>query len=39
MLKSFDNIHGMSYPTKIMLSDMAKIKIGYFDNINDYLAK
>ena len=36
LLKSYDNIHGMTYTTKIMLSGIAKIKTGYFDNINDY---
>ena len=35
LLKSHDNIHGMTYTTKIMLSGIAKIKTGY--NINDYL--
>ena len=39
LLKSYDNIHGMTYTTKIMLSDIAKIKTGYFDNINDYYLK
>ena len=36
LLKSYDNIHGMTYTTKIMLGGIAKIKTGYFDNINDY---
>ena len=36
LLKSYDNIHGMTYTTKIMLSGIVKIKTGYFDNINDY---
>ena len=36
LLKSYDNIHGMTYTTKIMLSGIAKIKTGCFDNINDY---
>ena len=36
LLKSYDNIQGMTYTTKIMLSGIAKIKTGYFDNINDY---
>ena len=36
LLKSYDNIHGMTYTTKIMLSGIAKIKTGYFDNVNDY---
>ena len=36
LLKSYDNIHGMTYTTKIMVSGIAKIKTGYFDNINDY---
>ena len=36
LLKSYDNIHGMTYTTKIMLSGIAKIRTGYFDNINDY---
>ena len=34
LLKSYDNIHGMTYTTKIMLSGIAKIKTGYFDSIN-----
>ena len=36
LLKSYVNIHGMTYTTKIILSGIAKIKTGYFDNINDY---
>ena len=36
LVKSYDNIHGMTYTAKIMLSGIAKIKTGYFDNINDY---
>ena len=36
LLKSYDKMHGMTYTTKIMLSGIAKIKTGYFDNINDY---
>ena len=36
LLKSYDIIHGMTYTTKIMLSGIAKIKTGYFDNIYDY---
>ena len=36
LLKSYDNIYGMTYTTKIMLSGIAKIKTGYFDNISDY---
>ena len=36
LLKSYDNIHGMTYTAKIMLSGIAIIKTGYFDNINDY---
>ena len=36
LLKSYDNIHGMTYTAKIMLSGIAKKKTGYFDNINDY---
>ena len=36
LLKSYDNMHGMTYTTKIQLSGIAKIKTGYFDNINDY---
>ena len=39
LLKSYDNIHGMAYTTKIMLSGIAKIKTGYSDNINDYYLK
>ena len=37
LLKSYDNIHGMTYTTKIMLSGIAEIKTGY--NINDYYLK
>ena len=37
LLKSYDNIHGMTYTTKIMSSGIAKIKTGY--NINDYYLK
>ena len=36
LLKSYDNIHGMPYITKIMLSGIVRINTGYFDNINDY---
>ena len=39
LLKSYENIHGMTYITKIMLiwlSGIAKINTGYFNNINDY---
>ena len=39
LLKSYDDIHGMTYRTKIMLSGSAKIKTVYFDNINDYYYK
>ena len=39
LLRSYDNIHGMTYTTKIMLSGNAKIKTEYFDNINDYYLK
>ena len=39
LLKSYDNIHGMTYTTKIMLGGIAKIITGYFDNINDYYLK
>ena len=35
LLKSYDNIHGMTNMTKIMLSGIAKIKTGYFGDIND----
>ena len=28
-------IHGMTYTTKILLSGIAIISTGYFDNIND----
>ena len=31
--KSYDNIHGMTYTIKIMLSGIAKIKTGCFDNL------
>ena len=31
LLKSFDNIHGMTYTTKIMLCCIAIIKTVYFD--------
>ena len=37
--KSYDIIHGMTYITKIMLSGIAKIKTGHFDNINGYYLK
>ena len=33
LLKSYDNIHGMTYTAKIMLSGIAKIKTGYFDEL------
>ena len=36
LLKSYDNIHGMTNINKIMLSDIAIIKTGYFGNINGY---
>ena len=39
LLKSYDNIHDMTYTTKIMLSGIAKIKTRYFDNINDHYLK
>ena len=39
LLKSYDNIHGITYTTKIMLSGIAIIKTGYLDNINDYYLK
>ena len=39
LLKSYDNIHGMIYTTKSMLSGIAIIKTGYFDIINDYYLK
>ena len=39
LLKSYDNIHGMTYTAKIMLSGIAKIKTGYFDNIYYYYKK
>ena len=39
LLKTYDNIHGMTNTTKIMLSSIAIIKTGYFDNINDYYLK
>ena len=39
LLKAYDNIHGMPNIIKIMLSDIAKIKTGYFNNINDYYLK
>ena len=34
LLKSNDIIHGMTYITKIMLSGIAIINTGYFDNTN-----
>ena len=34
-----DNIHDMTYTTKIMLSGINKIKTGYFDYMNDYYLK
>ena len=36
LLKSYDNVHDMTYTTKIMLSGIAIIKTGYFNNINYY---
>ena len=30
-------MHGMTYITKMMLSDIAIINTGYFDNTNDKL--
>ena len=35
LLKSFDNIHSMTYITKIMLTGIAIRNTGYYDNIND----
>ena len=32
-------MHGMTYTTKIMLSGIAKIKTGYFNNINVHYLK
>ena len=29
-------MNGMTYTTEIMLSGIAEMKTGYFDNINDY---
>ena len=37
--KSYANIYGMTHITKIMLSGIAIISTGYFDNINDYYLK
>ena len=39
LLKSYDNIHGMTYTTKIMLIDIAIIKTGYFGDINGHYLK
>ena len=33
LLMLFDNIHGMAYIIKIMLSGIDIIQIGYFDDI------
>ena len=38
LLKSYDNIHGMTNIT-IMLSGIVIIKTGYFNNINGYYLK
>ena len=39
LLEPHDSIHGMTNITKIMLSGIAIIKTGYFDNINGYYLK
>ena len=35
MLKSYDNIHSMTYITKIMLTGIAIKNTGYYYNVND----
>ena len=35
LLKSYDNIHSMTYITKIMLTGIAIKNTGYYDNMND----
>ena len=39
LLKSYDNIHSMTYITKIMLTGIAIRNTGYYDNINDCFQK
>ena len=39
LLKSYDNLHGMTNLTKIMLGDIAIIKTRYFNNIKGYYLK
>ena len=39
LLKSYDNVHGMTYRIRITLSGIAIINAGYFDNTNDYYIK
>ena len=34
LIKSYNNIHGTTYRIKILLSCIAIINTGYFDNIN-----
>ena len=35
LVKSYDNLHGMAYRIKIMLSGIAILNTGYFNNTND----
>ena len=35
LLNSYDNIHSMTYITKIMSTGIAMKNTGYYDNIND----
>ena len=39
LLSSSADVHGMTYRIKIMLSGIAIINTGYFDNTNDYYLK
>ena len=37
LVNNHDNIHGMTYITKIVLGGIVMINTGYFDNTNDKL--
>ena len=39
LLKSYDNTYGMTYIIEIIVSGIATINTGYFDNTNDYYLK
>ena len=39
LLKSYENIHVMTYRFKIVLSDIVIMNTGYLDNTNDYYLK